>query len=211
MTYTEDEFLQLSGIQHFAFCKRQWALIHIEQVWEDDSRTVEGTIFHENADDPEFIEKRCEKTIRRSVKVASFELGLSGTCDVTEFYTEGENLVRIIPIEYKVGRKKNGCYDEMQLCAEAMALEEMYRIQIKVGYLYYGLERSRTKVDLDNELREKTIALSKEMHEVFSKGTVPIETYGTKCKRCSLFNLCLPNKTKSISVKKYIQNIIKEE
>ena len=149
--YPPEERLPLSGIQHFLFCRRQWALIHVEQQWQENALTVEGRLLHRKADEPFIIEKRQGVIVARSVPVASPSLGLSGICDVVEFTPspdgvhlpghEGRYLAA--PVEYKRGRQKHDHSDEAQLCAQAICLEEMLAISIPAGYLYYGQTRRR--------------------------------------------------------------------
>ena len=131
--YSEEEFLSLSGVQHFAFCRRQWALIHIEQAWADNALTMQGSVMHDRAHDDEVREHRGDKVIVRGLRVHSAELGLSGVCDIVEFHRcatghplSGEDgLWRAVPIEYKRGKSKSGNEDRLQLCAQAACLEEM--------------------------------------------------------------------------------------
>lgn len=163
MTYSSDSYLQLSGIQHFAFCKRQWALIHIAQQWDKNERTVKGNIVHENVDGGIRRETRMEVTTFRAVPVSSSRLGLSGICDVVERVSNG-NSVRYYPIEYKSGTVKDSNCDELQLCAQAMALEEMMGTHIDTGFFYYYKIRRRATVNLDDELRTEAARTSDEMH-----------------------------------------------
>ena len=142
--YEEEEYLGLSGIQHFVFCRRQWALIHLEQQWADNLRTVEGELLHERAHDEGLSESRGDLLICRGLRVASPRLGISGACDVVEFHADpaGVSLAgrpglwRPVPVEYKRGRQKEHDADELQLCAQAMCLEEMLACEIPRGFLY---------------------------------------------------------------------------
>ncbi len=162
-TYPEEEYLALSGIQHFVFCSRQWALIHIECQWQDNLQTAEGELQHERAHDPTFDEKRGDRLIVRAMPVASATLGIRGVCDVVEFYQD-EGGVRLIgrkgtwrpcPIEYKHGDGHAQNADMLQLCAQALCLEEMLCCSIGEGFLYYAAVRKRVQVSFTNELREK--------------------------------------------------------
>ena len=155
MTYRECDFLQISGIQHFAFCRRRWALIHIEGLWAENLRTVNGEIFHERAHDPSLSEKRGDLITVRALRVFSSELGISGECDVVEFRRDDENGAKLrgrdgrwmpTPIEYKSGSSKAGDADRLQLCAQAMCLEEMLGVEIELGYMFYGETLRREKV-----------------------------------------------------------------
>ena len=161
--YEEDDFLQLSGIQHFAFCRRQWALAYIELQWQENVRTVEGKLLHEKAHDPSLMEKRGDVIISRAMPVCSREIGISGECDIVEFHRspEGislygrEGLYQVVPVEYKRGRPKENDVDILQLTAQALCLEEMLCCSIPFGYFYYGETRHRTKVEFSDEIREK--------------------------------------------------------
>lgn len=210
MHHLEEDYLQLSGLQHFLYCPKQWALIHIEQVWADNARTVKGSLFHRNADNPELVEKRKTKIIRRSVRVSSPSLGVSGICDVVEFeYIDGlEEPICRYPVEYKVGRNKMGLEDKVQLCGEAMCLEEIYGVEIPYAYLYYGMERRRTKVVLDEELRQITSETAKQMHECMRNGTVPSVLFSSKCRNCSLIELCMPPKDRNPNVRRYLDDVV---
>lgn len=198
--YSEDEYLMLSGIQHFAFCRRQWALIHIEQQWEENYRTVEGNIMHERAHDETLHEKRGDLLITRGMAVSSSNLGISGECDVVEFRRSKDGIslfgqegtFSVTPIEYKRGAPKIDESDKLQLAAQAMCLEDMLCCEIKTGYLFYGETRRRTKVDIDQELRERTKDMLEEMHDLFRRGHTPKVKHTKACNACSLKNICLP-------------------
>ncbi|WP_028459993.1 CRISPR-associated protein Cas4 [Chloroflexus sp. Y-396-1] len=217
--YTPDELLPLSGIQHFLFCRRQWALIHIEMQWQDNALTVEGKQLHERVDDPFFVETRRDVIISRSVPVASYTLGLSGICDVVEFTssTEGirlpgrEGFYRPTPIEYKRGHPKRDPVDEAQLCAQAICLEEMLAIDIPFGYLYYGETRRREPVTFTRELRQLVYQAATEMHAYMARGYTPRVKVSKACRSCSLAAICLPNlQEKTSSVKTYIRQQIEQ-
>ena len=215
--YTQDDLLPLSGIQHFLFCRRQWALIHIERQWQENVLTAEGRIMHRNADDPFFTETRNGVITARSVPVASYRLGLSGVCDVVEF-TASPGGVRLpgrfdlylaAPIEYKRGREKHDHSDEAQLCAQAMCLEEMLSMEIPKGYLYYGETRHRVEIEFTAELRRLVKEMADEMHNYFSKGYTPRVKPFKGCRSCSLADVCLPVlQGKVIAASKYIEQQI---
>lgn len=213
MNYVEEEYLQLSGIQHFVYCPKQWALIHIEQAWAENAKTVKGDLFHKNVDSNISIEKRNHRLIQRSVRVSSPSLGVSGICDVVEYeIKEGTNRpICCYPVEYKVGKKKFGLEDKVQLCAEVMCLEEMHNVDIPCAYIYYGQERRRTKVDIDSDLRTITRRAIEEMHICFQKGEMPSASYNMKCKNCSLIDLCMPPKETYPDVQAYIKRTIFEQ
>lgn len=217
MEYQEEDYLMLSGIQHFAFCRRQWALIHIEQQWQENVRTFEGKIMHDNAHNPDFREKRKDVLTVRAMKVFSRTMGISGECDVVEFHRseEGitlqgcEGLFYVIPIEYKRGAPKQHDADELQLTAQAMCLEEMLVTQIEKGFLYYGETRHRMEVIFTPELREKVRKSFEEMHSYYKRSYTPKVKMNPSCKQCSLYDLCIPQLCKEISAAKYIEDMIK--
>lgn len=219
MEYTEDNYLLLSGIQHFAFCRRQWALIHIEQQWAENVRTFEGKVMHEKAHDLEFREKRGGILTVRAMKVSSRSLGISGECDVVEFHrsAEGipihgrEGLYQVIPVEYKRGAPKQHDADKLQLAAQAMCLEEMLFADIRQGFLYYGETRHRVEVPIDEDIRENVRNMLSEMHGYYERGYTPKVKTGKFCRQCSLQNVCMPVLCDNRSAAKYIDNMLKED
>lgn len=201
--YSEEDFLQLSGIQHFAFCPRQWGLIHLEQQWAENLFTTEGHFLHEKVDNPYIFETRGICIVARAVPIVSYRLGLSGKADVIEylFVEDSGNAVELeghcgywrpFPVEYKRGRPKQDDRDAVQLCAQAMCLEEMHGIRIENGYIYYGQIRHRISVDFNMVLRSRVEELTQKMHEIFLKGETPSVPAGANCKLCSLVDLCMP-------------------
>lgn len=198
--YAEEDYLPLSGLQHFAFCRRQWALIHIETQWAENLRTVEGNLLHTRAHDETQRERRGDVLILRGLSVFSPSLGLSGKCDVVEFHVDPagvplrgeEGLWRPYPVEYKRGAPKDHQADELQLCAQTMCLEEMLCCSIPEGSLYYGETRRRTRVALDEPLRRQVRVLSEEMHRLYDRGHTPKVKPTKSCSACSLKELCLP-------------------
>ncbi len=215
--YTPDELLPLSGLQHFLFCRRQWALIHVERQWQDNVLTVEGHLMHKRVDDPFFTEARKGVIVARAVPVASYTLGLSGVCDVVEFSESpdgvqlaGRNgLFRPAPVEYKRGKPKHEPSDEAQLCAQAICLEEMLAVTIPTGYLYYGETRHRLAVPLTVELRGLVQSMAEEMHGYFKRGYTPRVKPFKGCRSCSLADVCLPVlQEKVVPAGKYIQQQI---
>lgn len=211
--YAEDDYLMLSGIQHFAFCRRQWAMIHIEQQWAENYRTTAGELMHKKAHDESAFEKRGNVLTVRGLRISSHELGVSGQCDVVEFQ-QAENGVTLygydgnwnpVPVEYKHGKPKENNADELQLCAQAICLEEMFQTVIPAGYLFYGENRRRSHVDFTEDLREEVKKMTKEMHELFQRGHTPNVKPTKQCKACSLENLCVPKLQKTMKVREYIQ------
>lgn len=218
--YSADELLPLSGIQHFCFCRRQWALIHIERQWQDNLLTVEGKLMHDRADDPFFSEVRNGVIIARSMPVASYRLGLTGVCDVVELTpsVEGVSLpgregrYLPVPVEYKRGREKPDERDQVQLCAQALCLEEMLCVSIPAGYLFYGQTRRREKVPLTGELRNRVYSLAEEMHQYFNRGYTPKVRPSKSCKSCSLLDICLPDmQARSLPASTYVRQFIESD
>ena len=212
MIYAEEDFLQLSGLQHFRFCRRQWALIHIENQWNENYFTVDGSLMHENAHDGEKRESRGDLLILRGLPVFSRTLGISGQCDVVEFRRDPDGvslrgrdgLWKPFPVEYKRGKPKAHSADELQLCAQAMCLEEMLCCDIPQGALFYGEPRRRTAVDFTPELRKDVRDCLAEMHQLYERGYTPKVRQGSMCRACSLKDLCLPSLTRRRSVAEYL-------
>lgn len=212
--YASDELLALSGIQHFVFCRRQWALITIEKQWQDNLLTVQGKQLHQRVDDPFSTEVRNGVITTRAMPVASYRLGLYGVCDVVEF-TPSDAGVRLpgragcyqpTPVEYKRGREKIDACDEAQLCAQAMCLEEMLLAHIPTAYLFYGEPRRRVEVNLTADLRALVERSAAEMHQYFERGHTPRVKPSKACRSCSLADLCLPAlQDRSGAASKYIQ------
>ncbi len=178
MAYKEEDFLQLSGIQHFKFCRRRWALIHIEKQWAENFRTADGRIMHQNAHDKGFRESRGDVLVTRGMAVFSAVMGISGECDVLEFHREEtgiplkgrEGLWQPYPVEYKRGEPNERSGDTLQLCAQAMCLEEMLCCTVPEGALYYGELRHRMDVVFTPALREQVRTLLEEMHDLYRRG-----------------------------------------
>ena len=214
----EDEYLMLSGIQHFQFCKRQWALIHIEQQWEENVKTIEGQHLHRNADNPFIREKRGQKLIVRAMPVKSNELRITGVCDVVEFIKDNNGITifgeegkyMVYPVEYKRGKPKRDESDLLQLTAQAICLEEMFACEITIGFLYYNEIRHRVEIPLTNEYKNKVRLIVTEMHDYYKRRHTPKVKTGKFCKSCSLQNVCLPNLMTKRSVKSYIDGKINE-
>lgn len=218
MDYKEDEYLQLSGLQHFRFCRRRWALIHIEHQWAENYRTIDGAILHENAHDTSFRESRGDILITRGVSVYSAALGVSGQCDVLE-YRRGstgiplagrEGLWQPYPVEYKRGKPREDTGDTLQLCGQAMCLEAMLCCDIPEGALYYGEIRRRVPVIFSPELREQVRSYLEEMHQLYRRGYTPRVKPSKSCNACSLKELCLPKLMKSRSVCAYLKAAMEE-
>ena len=219
MEYGEDDYLMISGIQHFKFCRRQWALIHIEQQWAENIHTAVGELMHKKVHDPELREKRKGLIIARALPVSSRILGVSGTCDVVEF-RQSEDGIRlhghrgqysVYPVEYKKGKPKLTEEDRLQLAAQAMCLEEMFSAQVPEGAVFYGETRRREPVAITEELRREVRRCFQEMHAYYERNYTPKVKYSKSCSACSLKEICLTRLGKSISVKSYIGKMFKEE
>lgn len=217
--YSEDEYLMLSGLQHFAYCRRQWALIHIEQQWAENERTIEGQLFHAIAHNSEKIEKRGNLLIVRGMRIKSSVLGMTGICDVVEFHKtkQGitlfsyEGLWNPYPVEYKKGLPKANDADVLQLCGQAICLEEMLACKIPKGSLFYGENRRRMDVEFTDELRCQVYKIADEMHDMWGKGYTPKVKPHKGCNACSLKEICLPKLRKTKSVEVYINSRLVEE
>lgn len=215
MAYEEEDYLLLSGIQHYAFCPRQWALIHIEEQWNENYLTAGGRILHSRAHSGEMVEKRGDLIIFRALKVRSSELGISGECDVVEFHQSDSgvsldgypDLWLPYPVEYKRGKTKLEDCDRLQLCAQAVCLEEMLCVNIESGALFYGEPRRREKVTFTKELRTKLADTIITMHDLFKRLYTPKAVKGKYCQNCSIKDLCLPRLGESDdnSVLKYLE------
>lgn len=218
MAFDEDDYLQLSGLQHFEFCRRQWALIHIENQWAENFRTVDGALLHENVHDQNFRESRGDLLIVRGLAIHSEELGASGQCDAVEFHKDPggvplrgrEGLWLPYPVEYKRGRPKENNADELQLCAQAMCLEEMLCCTVSEGALYYGEPRRRSVVQLTPGLRGQVRDCLKEMHELYRRCHTPKVKPSKACNACSLKDLCLPKLMRKQSVSSYLVGAMEE-
>lgn len=216
--YGDDDLLAISGLQHFAFCRRQWALIHIEQQWQENLRTVEGRILHDKAHDAFFTEKRGNVLISRGMAVLSRTLGVRGVCDVVELHAspdgvpicgrEGKWLP--MPVEYKRGSPRENDADRLQLCCQAMCLEEMLCCDIPEACLYYGEPNRRSKVALEEELRKKVRNLLLEMHDCYRRQYTPRVKPSKSCRACSLKDLCLPRLCQNRSAKAYLDHALHE-
>ena len=188
MAFTEDQLLPLSALQHYLFCPRQCALIHVEQVWAENQFTAEGKVLHERAHEgPE--ESRTDVRTTRGMPVRSLSLGVSGQCDVVEFHRDGS----VFPVEYKRGRPKKNNSDRVQLCAQALCLEEMLAREIDDGALYYGMNRRRHAVIFDAALRDLTRTTARDLHAMVNAERTPSAVREKKCDTCSLLELCMPD------------------
>lgn len=220
MAYAEDDYLMLSGIQHFQFCKRQWGLIHIEQQWAENEATAHGQLLHQKADNPYIKEKRKDVIISRALHVSSIELGLYGILDVVEFHKSNSGVKltgksgKWLPmiVEYKRGKPKKDTRDVVQLVAQIICLEETFGCHIETGYLYYHSVNQKKEVMVTDNLRQEVFDLAKQMHEYYDKKIIEKATYFKNCQLCSLVDLCMPRLSKKTpSVDNYIQTALRSE
>ncbi len=212
MIETNVDLLPLSALQHYAYCPRQFALIHMEQQWAENRFTAEGQVLHQRVNDGE-SETRGNLHIARNLRLVSRELGLSGMADVVEFHRLGEGGCtlpdrpgqwRPYPVEYKRGRRKPDDWDRIQLCAQAMALEEMLHTEVPEGAIFYGKPRRRERVVIGEPLCAKTRQTAAEIHELFAGGRLPPADPGPKCDHCSLREICVPERP---SASAYLQRM----
>lgn len=214
----EGEYLLLSGIQHFCFCRRQWALIHLEQQWQENLRTAEGRLDHTRCHDDTLREKRRDLLTVRGMQVVSHTLRLRGVCDVVEFRADPAGvplqglggLWQPLPVEYKHGTAKENDADRLQLCAQAIALEEMLVCTVPRGALYYVADRRREVVEFTPELRQTTRRTAAEMNDCFARGHTPKVRPGKHCNACSLKEVCLPVLCRRADAGGYIRTHIRE-
>jgi CRISPR-associated exonuclease Cas4 len=202
------DYLMLSGIQHYIFCKRQCGLIHLEQVWRENTLTLQGEALHAKVDKPE-TEKRPGLRLERSLSIKSEKLQLYGRADVVEFHQAGDKWLPF-PVECKRGKPKAGLEDKIQLCAQAICLEETFGCAILKGALFYGTEKRRLEVQFDCSLRQATIEAAQGFHEMMKANKLPLSEFGPKCKNCSLVEICLPeaqeDEFEGINIKQYLNS-----
>lgn len=218
MSWPEEEWLLLSGLQHFVFCRRQWALIHVEGLWKEDLRTVEGELFHARAHNEQQRERRGDILLLRGLPVFSRSLGITGKCDVIEFHSSPEGVPLRgeegcwlpYPVEYKRGKPKEHDADRMQLCAQAMCLEEMLCCAVPEGALFYGEPRRRTSVLFTEDLRCSVRDALTEMHQFFHRGYTPRVKPKKSCGTCSLKELCLPELKRRGTVSDYLRKAMED-
>ena len=200
----QEDWIQLSSLQHYVFCPRQCGLIHVAGIWKENLFTAKGTVMHKKVDSEE-DEIRNNKHIVRSLNVYSREYGLSGRADVVEF-TEHDNTISVYPVEYKVGKPKSHLADEIQLCAQALCLEEMMNTTIPQAALFYGKTRHRLDIELTGILRDRTRDTIMKVHKIIKSEIIPEAKYEKKCDTCSIYDACQPKLT-GRRITKYIQEL----
>ena len=208
--FPEDDLLPISALQHLIFCERQCALIHIEQVWVENLFTAQGRVMHERVHNAP-AESRREVRQEFGVSLRSLRLGLIGKADVIEFHRLSDDSWRPFPVEYKRGKPKTNNSDKVQLCAQAMCLEETLSTEIPCGAIYYGKERRRMDVEFDAALRAQTEETARRLHELIRSGVTPKAVYKPECESCSLLSYCLPKFMEHPKkVGDYLNEVIKE-
>jgi len=208
MNYTEDDLIMVSALQHIAFCERQCALIHIEQIWDENRTTAEGRIMHEKVHEQD-RESRGDVRIEYGLPLRSLRLGLIGKADVVEFHRIGKEMWRPFPVEYKRGKPKLDHCDMIQLCAQAMCLEEMLSVSVPSGAIFYGRTRRRLDVSFDEALRKEAEDAAEKAHQLITLGKTPPPIFEKRCKSCSLIGECMPKTIeKKFSVKRYLARMI---
>ena len=218
--YADDEMIMLSALQHAVFCMRQCALIHLEDIWTENSLTAAGRILHERVDKGAH-ETRRDMRFATALRLISHRLGVAGVADMVEFHRVEEMELEGVsirgasgkwipfPVEYKRGKPKIHRADEVQLCAQAMCLEEMLSVEIPLGALFYGTTRRRMEVRFDAGLRALTEKTAEKVHQLFSSGTIPPAEYGKWCESCSLFDSCNP-KVQGKSARAWVAHRVEE-
>lgn len=200
-----DEYLPLSGLQHLMFCERQCALIHVEQVWAENHLTLEGQHLHEQVDKPGTRERKGVRIARR-LRLRSDRLMLTGFADVVEFQSGDDGEVPF-PVEYKRGKRKKWRHDEVQLCAQAICLEEMFKVDVAAGALFYGKSRRRQDVAFTPELRRTTEQAAAQFHHIVREGETPPPVLAPKCRSCSLMEICMPELNETPDAQAYLDQL----
>ena len=207
----DSDLIPISALSHYSFCPRRCAFIHIEHQWEENRFTAEGRIMHERVHE-EGSEMRAGVRVGRGVSLRSLRLGLIGKADVVEFHRREDGTWRPFPVEYKRGKPKPDHCDKIQLCAQALCLEEMLHTDIPAGALFYGQTRRRLDVVFDNNLRRETEEAARQVRELLNSGKTPKPVYAKRCDNCSLIADCLPKAIqKRRSVKNYLQRMMTGE
>lgn len=213
--FTEDDFILISALQHYVYCPRQCALIHVEDAWNENVFTVRGNILHEKVDTDTYETRGTKKTIR-GLRIHSFQFGIVGRCDVVEFSAVGRSASggrdlktgeEVMPVEFKSGEPKDDISDKVQLCAQAFCLEEMLNTKITHGTFFYGKIRRRNVVEIDDELRTQTESIISSVREIVSNKNIPLAEYSAKCRNCSLQDICQPKAMNKRKLKQYMNGL----
>jgi CRISPR-associated exonuclease Cas4 len=211
VTYAEADLIPLSALQHYLFCPRQCALIHVEQIWVESGLTAEGRLLHQRVDGGG-AEKRHGVRQVFGLPIRSLRLGLVGKADVVEFHRQADGLWQPYPVEHKRGRRKREDWDRVQLCAQALCLEEMLDVSVPEGALFYGKERRREVVEIADALRRETEDAAVAVHRMLAEARTPAPEYAPKCERCSLLDRCLPKGVsgRADRVARYLASVLEE-
>jgi len=213
--YTEDELLPISALQHLLFCRRRAALVHIEGLWAENRYTTEGHHLHNRVHDSRVKETRNGTRQVRGVELRSFRWGLTGKADLLEVREpEKRGVQRFTLVEYKRGRPKPALdlAFHVQLCAQAMCVEEMLDVELAEAAIYFGKIRQRRTVVLDETLRNSTAAAIDDLHRIIRSKVTPTARFERKCRKCSLVNLCLPKALKpQATALHYLDNLIEND
>jgi len=211
MTYPEADLVPLSALQHYLFCPRQCALIHVEQLWVESGLTAEGRLLHERVDAGGAERRRDMKRVF-ALPIRCLRLGLVGKADVVEFHRQPDDTWQPYPVEHKRGRRKEEDWDRVQLCAQALCLEEMLGVTVPEGALFYGKEQRREVVEIGDTLRRETEEVAAAVHRLLADGRTPPPVYAKKCESCSLADICLPRGVggRGNRVARYLANVLEE-
>lgn len=207
--YSEDDLAMISALQHLLFCPRQCALIHIEQQWRENRLTAEGRILHERVHSAGG-ESRSKVRIEFDVPIRSLCLGLIGRADIVEFHLQDGGIWQPYPVEYKRGRPKKDNSDRVQICAQALCLEEMLKCSVPEGALYYGQKKRRQVIAFDAKLRQVTAETAHKLHALLASNTTPPPEYTEKCESCSFISQCLPRISGKKKVSSYLKRMVVE-
>jgi len=206
----DEELIPISALTHYAYCPRRCALVHIEQIWTENKFTAEGRIMHEHVHE-EGNESRGDVRVERGVSLRSLQMGLIGKADVIEYHRKSDGNWQAFPVEYKRGKPKPDDSDKIQLCAQALCLEEMLGVRIPAGALFYGRTRRRLDVEFDEALRQETRETARLSRELIAAGKTPKPVYQKRCESCSLMGECLPKTIqKKRSVANYLRRMLDE-
>lgn len=217
--YLEDDYLMISGIQHFAYCRRQWALVHIEDKWQENYFTADGRAIHDRVHEQGIQDIRNGVLTIRGLNVSSAKYGISGTCDAVEFLPVNDGIAlhgrdglwQPLPVEYKRGRSKVNNCDRLQVTAQAVCLEEMFSCVIDCGFIFYKETRRREKVEITVDMRDELTKTLEEMHSYYRRGYTPRVKPTKKCEKCSLSSECMPSLLRSEeNVDSYIRRHMEE-
>lgn len=216
---SDSDYMPISALQHILFCERQCALIHIEQQWVDNKLTVRGNILHERVDEGD-EEKRADLIITRSIRLSSERFQISGIADRVDFFSTEiggtaipgrEGLWCPVPVEYKNGVSKQEDCDRVQLCAQALCLEEMLDCTVEAGALFYWRVRRRENVAFDADLRRVTLDTIERLRVLFDSRKTPPPVVREGCKNCSLIEICQPKNLSDVRARRHFERLFEPE